>query len=473
MLWLLLPLMAGIYVATLAGGALLYFGTLFLLATLALFLLRKVWCIYPIIFAFGAIITSLSLPHDELMERRDVRFVVDLREDHTARIISIEADDGLFNSCNHKVLVRGAEQLLPSVAVVQGSIRPFAEPLNPYLRSMRRRGVQGYIIIDTLLAEPAATRSSLSAQLNDWAMERLERLELRPTAFAVAAAEGLAHREGLSDQVISNYNHSGTAHLLALSGLHFGVVMLIIYIFTFPLPLLRNGHIAADLLAIVAIWLFALMAGMGQSVMRAAWMFSLLRLLSMVSRQYSSLNSLFVAAAMILCFDPLACFDVGFSLSFIAVLTILLVGVPLVRRVRCGSRVLDIVVHAIIIGTVASIAVSPLISNVFGYFSLLGPLATLPLLPLLTITVAATLLWVLFPLEPLSPLFWWVIEVATTLQNYLVEWFASWGVGLINYRISDLGLCASYLFILIFSILLRSRLLRDKSDEPTMQDLNL
>ncbi|MFR9534953.1 MAG: ComEC/Rec2 family competence protein [Rikenellaceae bacterium] len=314
---------------------------------------------------------------------------------------------------------------------------------------MHRKGFEASVKINNILSINELEHIPLSAKMNRWAMSRLRSLELPDEAFALAAAVGLARREQLSSETTKSYNRTGVAHLLSLSGLHLGVIMLIISAFTFFMPLMRNGHIAADVIAIIAIWLFAFMVGLSESVTRAAWMFSLLKLSSILSRRYNSLNALFTAAVAILCLNPSSLYDLGFALSFTAVAAIIVVGVPICKLVDTDYKILDFVSTSLIISCVATISTTPLISNAFGYIVLLSPITTLPLLLTIFVIILSTTLWVICPFPQLAPLFYWTLEVATTIQNYIVEWFASWEFGVIDYRLSDFGLGVSYLIVII------------------------
>ncbi len=453
MLWVLLPLICGVVAASHLNFSILIPAIILIVSSVLLLLRQHIAFIYPILICWGYIITSHHLPTAPLERQFGTTVALHVGDTGEVQLISERQDDGSWSNKREKLLWFGAVDSLHHKNIIcRGDLLPLI-PTNNYMRSMQRKGFAGVFRLREVVAVDSTMRTPLSFRLNDWAMERLSRLSLTQESAASAAAMALARREGLSKELRGAYSRSGTAHLLALSGLHIGVVVLIISTLGYLLPLLHNGHIWADVTAIVAIWLFALMAGLGDSVMRAAWMFSLLKFASLISRQYNSLNSLFVAAVAILCFDPLALYDLSFRLSFVAVAAIILVGMPLTSLLRSGYMIVDFVVASVVISLVATLATAPLISHSFGYIALLSPLTTLPLLVTMTTIVLMSVIWVLFPLPLLAQLFGEVIEVAATLQNFAVRWFASWEWGAVNYQISNGGLYIAYALTLVIVIL--------------------
>ncbi len=445
---------------------------LFIIIVCSLLLLSKQWIalLYPIIFCFGYILATLNSSVVPLEEQRDATFMVRLDGRNCGEIIAQQTSTAEWQNMHHDVLLYNLDTLRYHTIICRGDVELIDPAENSYLATMHNKGVTGELKVKKVLSLSAKADIPLAQRINSWALDRLTRLNLREKSFASAAAMGLARREYLDRELTEHYARSGTAHLLALSGLHLGVVLMIISTLCYLIPLLHKGHIYADIISIVAIWLFALMAGLGDSVLRAASMFSLLQLSSLLSRHYSSLNSLFAAAVVILVFDPAALYDLSFRLSFIAVAAILLVGAPLSRLLRSGYLLLDIVVSSIIIGVVATLATAPLISHSFGYISLLSPFVTLPLLLPLSVIIVATTLWVALPLPFLAPLAGMVIDVAATIQNYLVAWFASWGWGFVDYRIDGRQLSICYIFLILLFVAL-SYLLNRQYRNVTIKQL--
>ncbi len=465
MLWVLLPLVAGIISAQYLVLPLLL--PLVVVAICIVLILVKGWiaALYPLIYCVGFFTANLSYGSiAPVVPQYDATIAMHIDSRYEGEILARQSADDSWHTARHKVAISAgvADSLLHQTIICRANIFQLNPDKNSYLRTMHRKGYSGVVKIRRVLTTSEVAEIPLPRRVNNWALQRLERLELREVTFASAAAMSLARREFLDYDLRESYSRSGTAHLLALSGLHLGVVLMIITSACYLIPLLRRGHIIADILAIVAIWLFAVMAGLGESVMRAAWMFSLLQLAALFSRRYNSLNSLYTAAVMILCCDPAALYDISFRLSFVAVVGILLVGAPLSWRLRSGNFVVDFVVTSIVIGAISTIATAPLISHYFGYVVVLSPITTAPLLLTLTVIILSSILWVIAPLPLLAPVASYAIECAVTIQNYIVAWFASWGYGLVDYRLEGELLGVAYIAMLLIFAWLHSHLTRPR-----------
>ncbi len=458
MLWLLLPLTLGIIVEQYLALPLLVVALFIAAALLALYFTRRSALLYPAIVGVGYLIASLQGSPVALAEREDATVAIEIHNSWSGRIIGIQSQNDEWSPCNYDILLRGADNAPHSTMVVKGDITPIDGSQNHFWQAMHNKGYTHQLRVSEQISELHNHRLPLTERLNAWAVERLKRLNLSQPSEALCAAVGLARRNDLSSATVESYNRSGTAHLLALSGLHVGVIMLIISVLTYLLPLLRGGHIIADALSILAIWLFALMVGAGQSVVRAALMFSLLKLSLILSRRYNSLNSLFVAAVVIITLDAGAIYDISFSLSFCAVAAIIIFCPPLYRRLYTGHKWIDFTVQSLVVGVVATLATAPIISYNFGYVALLSPLITLPLLLTITVIILFTIIWVLCPIAALAPLFREVLEVSATIQNFVVEWAASLNWGYFDWRVSTVGLYLCYtIFIALAALMLWSK----------------
>ncbi len=472
MVYLLVPLVCGIILASYIDWSLYLALALIIPSLIALFVVQQRWLIYPTIIAFGLFVASIESHSKGSMAPSQGHFALVVAEGNRAEVIALRDGDGdLWAKSCIKVILSG--NLPPNLedhttAICSGHFRPFeAEEKSQYRRNMARKGYVGTITLNKfeVVDHPSINfREPLAMRMNHWAVERLKLLELSDESFASAAAMALAQRKWLSDKVKRDYTLSGTSHILALSGLHFGIVLLIISSATYLLPLLHRGDIYADILAIIAIWLFTLVAGMGESVQRAAWMFTLLYLSRLTSRRYNSLNSLFAAATLIIMLDPTSIFDVGFRLSLVAVFAIIWLGAPLATSVKSGNIVLNFISKSLIIGCVATIFTAPFVLYIFGESSLLSPIATLPLLLTLPIVVGAATLWILLPIQPLAPLFRGVIEVSVTIQNYMVEWFASLGTPMLQCEMLQWHLVVIYAILLLISTYMRRTLTVDEKE---------
>lgn len=463
MLYMLLPLLCGVVASTHLECA-EWLSLLFIIpSTVVLFVALRRWAIYPLIVGVGMFVGSLNrVTHTPSMSY-DHQYLLLVGDSRTAQVVAHRGcESESWQRCRFEVTTSGCSIEEHSAILCRATLSLYDRhglQSNTYITSMCRRGYVANLSIDSYVELDPVQLSRhlpLSVRMNRWAVERLGRLELSDRAFASAAAMALAHRSQLDEGLKESYRLSGTSHILALSGLHFGVVLLIISSVTYLMPMVRNGHIVADVVSIIFIWLFACLVGMGESVLRAAWMFSMLHLASLISRRSNSLNSLLAASTLIILFDPAALFDVGFQLSFVSVLSIIVVGAPL--AVRLFGRLLSpikAVASSIVIGVVVTLATAPLLAYYFGGVSLIGPLATLPTLVTLMVVLFSSIIWIIAPLNIVAPIARALIECCTTLQNGIVERVASWSWVYYDLQISQLDMILAYLFMVTILLFVR------------------
>lgn len=148
--------------------------------------------------------------------------------------------------------------------------------------------------------------------------------------LAVLSALTIGDKTELSDSVRESYSVAGASHILALSGLHIGLLYTMIFFILKPIARRGNiGRCVRSVFLLVLLWTFAFFTGLSPSVVRSVSMFSILTMADMVGREPLSLNTLAVAAWLMLFCNPAWLFDVGFQLSFLAVASILLIQKPI------------------------------------------------------------------------------------------------------------------------------------------------
>lgn len=205
--------------------------------------------------------------------------------------------------------------------------------------------------------------------------------------YAVIAAMTLGDKSYLSRQTRDLFNLSGGAHVLALSGLHLGIIYAVL---TLLLPLGRRRKWLSQALILTAIWTYTLIVGMGASVVRAAAMLSVLSVGIVLSRGRASLNTLSLAAIVMLSADPMSLWDVGFQLSFMAVLGILLFYRFLFGLVPVRHRLTRALWGMTAVSLTAQVGTAPLVMYYFGRFACYFLFTNMIVVPAATIIVYGT-----------------------------------------------------------------------------------
>lgn len=327
--------------------------------------------------------------------------------------------------------------------VCRGTIRPFHGGSEGYRKLMQRRGFAGTLRLSegSLFERRPATEQTLHRR----AVDRLGRLPLPEEAAAVVQAMTTGNRNGLSETQRQTYSRSGLSHLLAVSGLHTGIVFALANLLLWWLPLLRRGHLLRNLLATAAVWSFVATAGFPPSAIRAAVMCTFLQASLASGSEYVALNSLAAAATGMLLWNPAWIGDVSFQLSFVAVAAILAWGIPLCRLVRTRRRAVNLLTHACLIGLAASLGTAPLISHQFGIIPVAGilvnPLAIIPA----TVVVLGGVLWLLLPTDLLAVPAAWVVGTAAEGIDALARLTASIPHGFVEHPLGSGATAGIYL----------------------------
>ena len=216
-------------------------------------------------------------------------------------------------------------------------------------------------------------------------------------AYAVVAAMSLGDKSALTRDLKETYSISGASHVLALSGLHLGIIYMLLSAF---LPR-RRWPALSQLLIILFIWAFVFLVGMSVSVVRSAIMLTVYGLLSIGNRDKMSVNALAFTAIVMLMWSPAWLFDVGFQMSFLAVFAILLF-VPLFEDVFSAKYLMEHrwikrIWGLVVVSCSAQLGVAPLIAFYFGRFSTYFLLTNFIVIPAAMVILWLSIVVLLFP----------------------------------------------------------------------------
>ncbi len=244
--------------------------------------------------------------------------------------------------------------------------------------------------------------------------------------LAVLSALTLGYKEDLSEEMEEQYSVSGASHVLALSGLHVGILCMVIGGFlNLLIPGIRLRWLRGVGM-IIGVWLFVWLVEMPVSAIRAATMCTLFIIGSFFTRVGFAMNTLAVTAFFMLLFQPFNLFDVGFQMSFVAVASILLLQRMFYDMLpRISNPVLRYGWEITTLSIVAQIGVAPLILFYFSRFSVYFLLTNLWVIPLTWLIVTLSLpflLSALLPWEWLHSVFALLLEWLIGLMNKGVEW---------------------------------------------------
>ena len=250
----------------------------------------------------------------------------------------------------------------------------------------------------------------------------------RPESKQIALALLLGQKESLGKEVKQAYSATGTQHILAVSGLHVGIIYSILLLpltfFKQKGQLLQKSYL---ILVLGLIWIYALMTGFSPSVVRAVVMFSLVTLGQMRKRKPSIWNILAFSALLLLVLDPAIQTDLGFQLSYLAVAGIVGLQPILLRMWAPSNRVLDYFWQMATVTLAAQLITSPLTLHYFHTFPTYFLVANLLIVPLSYIILCAGVPFLLLAWIPMVGSFLGAIvdfllfiqnEITYTLQEF-------------------------------------------------------
>lgn len=240
----------------------------------------------------------------------------------------------------------------------------------------------------SLSALSRLARARLSAlKFRERLLERYRESGGGDYAYAVVAAMTLGDKSALSGELKEVYSVAGASHVLALSGLHLGII----YVILSTLFCRRRWRLPGQTAIVVAMWAYAFMVGLSPSVVRAAAMFSVYAMASLANRERMSLNTLSVAAVAMLVVNPLCLWDVGFQMSFAAMASIFVFYPPIYHAVNGGRHLRRAPFRWLwgmtAVSLAAQLGVAPLVMYYFGRFSCYFLLTNIVAIPLATAIV--------------------------------------------------------------------------------------
>jgi len=229
----------------------------------------------------------------------------------------------------------------------------------------------------------------------DQLAERYLRAGLSDDGFSIVAAMTLGDKSVLSRDLKETYSITGASHVLALSGLHLGIIYWLITLLTVG----RRWRMVSQVVTILAIWAFAFLTGLSTSIVRSATMLTVYGLMAVGYRQGASVNVLAFTAIVMLVVSPLAVYDVSFQLSFLSVLAILLFHPLFFQLVPLPWLQAHPVVKWLwgmtTLSLAAQIGVAPLIAFYFHHFSVWFLLANFIVIPCAYVILVGGLLLLL------------------------------------------------------------------------------
>ena len=343
------------------------------------------------------------------------------------------------------------------------ALEPVPGPKNPaefdYRKYLARQGVTWRVYLKEgdwrfTGVNEARPLLAFAYRFRERLLQDLQRCGVTEEAFGIAAAMLLGYDECLPAQVRQNFVAAGSMHILCVSGMHVGIVYLLA---SYLLSLLGRGRRRESLkrsVLLLLVWFYALITGLSPSVMRSALMISFLIFGELIHRKGFALNSVAASAFVLLLLDPHHLFAIGFQLSYVAVLGILLLQKPICNLLYFKSQLLEKAWEITSVSLAAQLATMPFTVFYFNQFTPYFWLSNLFLTPLsfAAILLGMTLLiasWV--PL--LNVLLGKTVGLLLQLMNHIVASIEGLPLALIKGLYMDKLQFALALLLLLLAML--------------------
>jgi len=289
-----------------------------------------------------------------------------------------------------------------------------------------------------------------ASKLRTTIIHNLEKNNFHKKELSVAIALVLGQKQDISPDIIQDYQYAGAIHILSVSGLHVGFLLLFLTFILSPIPNTKRGAVLKLIIILLCLAAFALIAGLAPSVVRSVTMFSFVAIGYQLRRSVNIYHTLLVSILLILLFQPSFLFDVGFQLSYIALFFIIWLQPLLASIWNPKNKSLQYIWGILTVSFAAQIGTMPLSIYYFHQFPGLFFITNLVVIPLLSlIMILGVLVMVLaaFDLVPIfmsKPLEWSIYYL-----NKIVNSIASFEQFIIrDIPLNSYLLLSSYLLII-------------------------
>ncbi|MCL2510781.1 MAG: ComEC family competence protein [Bacteroidales bacterium] len=309
---------------------------------------------------------------------------------------------------------------------------PIPPLLNPYAFDYRsylqRRGIEHrvYLAPDRWTAIEGKAPFGLlrmSLSLRSKLLKILEDSPLTPSEFGVVSAILLGYNDKLDSEQRASYANAGAAHILSVSGMHVGVIFIFFSTLLSFLEKKKRGRVVRCVLLLLLIWSYALITGLALSVFRVAIMLSFVVVAQTLGRRKNKWNSIISSALFLLLINPLSFLELGFQLSYSAVIAIMIFQKPLYDLVQVSTWLGDKIWALITVAIAVQLGIAPVALYYFNQFPtwfLLTNLIVMPVTPFVIYTGMAVMFFSSF--ATLKYLFGWLLLWEVRFLNNAVQW---------------------------------------------------
>lgn len=306
-------------------------------------------------------------------------------------------------------------------------VLPYRETEREYLSRM---GIGATAVVynpDSLRIEKCEGVNGLFKSLRERSKTALLRSRLKPETKEFLTAIVLGDRSLLPDKAREDFARTGLSHMLALSGLHVGLLVVLLGYLLLPMRVIGTGRRSEGVVVCLILWGYALTTGMSPTVVRAVIMATVVIASQLSGKSYNPYNGMILAWIVLIISNPFNIFDVGFILSFAALLSVMMFSGSLSpwQRRSWPLREIGQIAGASLAATVGTGLVTCAIFNRFSLSFLVSNLIVLPLLPVVLCSGMCLTVFLLLGREA-----GWlcrIVDAAYSAIEGVTSWIASFG----------------------------------------------
>ncbi len=217
----------------------------------------------------------------------------------------------------------------------------------------------------------------------------------------VAEALLIGYRNDLDKDLVQAYSNTGVVHIIAISGLHLGLIYASLLLLLRPFKKLYLFKWLKPIMLLTVLWVFTLLAGAAPSILRSAVMFSFIVVGETLSKKSSIYNTLAASAFVMLCINPFYLWDVGFLLSYSAVISIVMFSKHVYNWFYLTNKFLDFIWKLVSVTLSAQVLTAPIIFYFFHQFANLFLLSNCLVVPLSSVILFAELTLIVVSFAPI------------------------------------------------------------------------
>lgn len=344
--------------------------------------------------------------------------------------------------------------------IVNSGLKEIKKPLNPYefnyKNYLKNQQINHQIIISERelfsIAKTNITLKNIAAKIRIKIIKSLKKYGFKNDELAVVNALILGQRQDISESLLESYTGAGAIHILAVSGLHIGIILMLLTFIFKPISYFKHGKTLTAVIIILLLWMYAIIAGLSPSVVRAVAMFTAITIGMYLNRPSNVYNSLIISMFFLLLFHPFYLFEVGFQLSYLAVFFIVWIQPKLFNIWISKVWILRKIWQLFTVSIAAQIGVLPLSLYYFHQFPSLFFISNLVIIPFLgVILIVGVIIIVCAILNILPSIVGDFYILIIQKMNFFVSWIAHQETFLFkNIPFSFSAMLASYLVIILF-----------------------